>query len=165
MYLNEVEACWIVKKGKLAITTTWPLSCNIPFGWRKATRKEVEADYTLSTGRKDFENIPENPTFSGEVQIENFRGKESFFYTIVDETSGQEARLTFHVIPDKKEEKGYHLNLEFPPANSTMSQQQLAELGHLLIALSTHNYDLDACHELLAGYGEVAGSPLVAVIP
>ena len=42
---------------------------------------------------------------------------------------------------------------QFPVAGITVAPQQMAELGHLLIALSGHEYEKDSVEELLDGYG------------
>lgn len=80
--------------------------------------------------------------------------RDKIFYTIVDAVSGYEHRVEIEY--DKFGGNGAEPPvINFPPLPSvSMDPQQLAELGHLLIALSRHNYDKDSIIELIAGYND-----------
>lgn len=74
--------------------------------------------------------------------------REQIFYTIVDEETGEEQRVNIDFCEVLRHQPTV---IDFP-ARVSISPQQLAELGHLFIALSQHDYDLDSVHELIEGY-------------
>lgn len=74
---------------------------------------------------------------------------EILFFTIVDAEYDGEHRVEFEVDVDNP--TGQPITFQFP-SEVTIHPQQMAELGHLLIALSGHNYDHDSVDELLDGY-------------
>lgn len=86
--------------------------------------------------------------------------KENLFYTVVDPETGVETKVDIEVevkakcgcavyAPGPVRISGLHRG---QPKSLTIDTQQLAELGHLLIALSGHDYDHDSCVELVEGY-------------
>ncbi len=74
---------------------------------------------------------------------------ESIFFTVVEPYTNDEYRIFINFYPDFICEP---VTIEFPKKVS-MDSQQLAELGHLLIALSQHDYDEESIYELIDGYG------------
>jgi hypothetical protein len=73
------------------------------------------------------------------------RQKYDIFYTTIDIYDNKEQRINIHTY-DKD------VTIEFP-SKVNISNQQLAELGHLFIALAGSYYDEDSIGELLDGYG------------
>lgn len=90
-----------------------------------------------------------NPTIKGKLMK-----KENIFFTVIDTKTGDEHRACFSVNVDGATEfEGGPTICQFPVAGITVAPQQMAELGHLLIALSGHEYEKDSVEELLDGYG------------
>jgi|ETNvirnome_6_100_1030635.scaffolds.fasta_scaffold11438_5 hypothetical protein len=107
-----------------------------------------------------------DPTIKGKLMK-----KENIFFTVIDTKTGDEHRACFSVNVDGATEfeddvsfydshykphyvlKGGPTICQFPVAGITVAPQQMAELGHLLIALSGHEYEKDSVEELLDGYG------------
>lgn len=72
---------------------------------------------------------------------------QNLFFTIVDaKNPAVERPVNF----DRNEDQTFKVT--FPFYGIHMDQQQLAELGHLMIALSQGNYDNDSVTELLDGF-------------
>jgi hypothetical protein len=95
-----------------------------------------------------------DPTIKGKTMK-----KENIFFTVIDTKTGDEHRACFSVNVDGATEfeddviAGGPTICQFPVAGITVAPQQMAELGHLLIALSGHEYEKDSVEELLDGYG------------
>ena len=78
--------------------------------------------------------------------------RDQIFYTVIDADTGTEHRVEIDY--DKFGSGGAEPTvIKFPLPMVSMDSQQLAELGHLLIALSRHNYDKESVHELIDGFG------------
>jgi len=75
--------------------------------------------------------------------------REQIFFTIVDEETGEEKRVNIDFCEVLRHQP---TRINFPKVIS-IGSQQLAELGHLFIALSQHDYDYDSVQELIEGYG------------
>lgn len=75
--------------------------------------------------------------------------RESLFYTVVDTETGEEQRINIEFSTTLRFEPTV---IEFPEKVS-LSPQQLAELGYLLVALSRYDFDSDSVDELISGYG------------
>jgi len=75
---------------------------------------------------------------------------QDIYFTIVDTENQKQVRVNFEFSDSPFRYETVKVSF---PSDVSMCPQQLAELGHLLIALSKHDYDLDSVHELIGGYG------------
>lgn len=75
--------------------------------------------------------------------------REQIFFTIVDADTGEEHRVNIDFC---ELVRGEPVRINFPE-NVSIDSQQVAELGHLLVALSQHDYDRESVDELIEGYG------------
>jgi hypothetical protein len=84
--------------------------------------------------------------------------QEEIFFTLIDTKTGDEHRVNFSVNVDGATETDDDtitdgpITCHFPAEIISVDQQQMAELGHLMIALSGHKYDQDSIEVLLEGY-------------
>ena len=70
------------------------------------------------------------------------------FYTFVDNFNEHtQSRIMFHGNSEADQ-----LFVSFPQFNMFISLQQLAEIGHLCLALAGNNYEMDSVDELIDGY-------------
>lgn len=79
----------------------------------------------------------------------------NIFYTAINPETKEETKIEF----DFKEEQSYQPGIKVQIKDDwekyttiVLDSQQAAELGHLLVALSGHHYDVDSVHELIEGY-------------
>lgn len=81
---------------------------------------------------------------------------QELFFTVVDGETGAQHRINFDVKVDDADNitgpATVKIKSLFAKSQIVIDPQQMAELGHLLIALSGHNYDHDSVDELLNGY-------------
>jgi len=78
------------------------------------------------------------------------KSRQDIFFTVVDAETGAERRVEINFCDLVR---GEPTKVCFPSPTVSIDSQQLAELGHLLVALSRHDYDTDSVHELIDGYG------------
>jgi hypothetical protein len=74
--------------------------------------------------------------------------QETFYFTVIDRVDGREHKVNFQYTPE-----GTTVFSGTPIIN--FDNQQLAELGHLFVALAGNDVDVDqdTINELLSGYG------------
>ena len=84
--------------------------------------------------------------------------RKTIYYTMVDTGTQEEHRVLIELNTVLSHEPTV---LTFPIKSVSVDPQQLAELGHLLIALSHHDYDKEPISELIEGYGIKSLVPMV----
>jgi len=81
---------------------------------------------------------------------------KELFFTVVNTTNGNQHRINADVEIADNAITGAPIAVQikslFAKTEITIDPQQMAELGHLLIALSGHKYDQDAVDKMLDGY-------------